>query len=181
MPLWNQDTYIKAWNFACIAHNGQCVPGSDLPYINHIGNVTMEVMAVIALGDEMTHPELLIQCALLHDVIEDTHVSYEELSHIFGPHVADGVRALSKDPSLKTKEERMNDSLRRIKKQPKEIWMIKVADRITNLQPPPTYWTQEKIKRYWKESRVIYQNLKESNVRLAQRLNEKIGNYCQYF
>lgn len=36
--------------------------------------------------------------------------------------------------------EQMEDSLRHIRLRPKEIWAIKLADRITNLQPPPSHW-----------------------------------------
>ena len=72
MNIWNQEKYIKAWNFASIVHNGQTLPGTDLPYINHIGNVAMEAMAAIANDTRINNPDLLVQCALLHDVIEDT-------------------------------------------------------------------------------------------------------------
>ncbi|WPL13535.1 hypothetical protein Thiosp_03339 [Thiorhodovibrio litoralis] len=33
MNIWNQDKYLKAWNFASKIHNGQKLPGSDIPYI----------------------------------------------------------------------------------------------------------------------------------------------------
>lgn len=42
------------------------------------------------------------------------------------------------------KKLQMQDSLRRIKSQPREVWMVKMADRITNLQPPPGHWSEEK-------------------------------------
>lgn len=83
--------------------------------------------------------------------LEDTDTTYPELVRTFGPAVADGVLALTKEDSVGTdltpyqrKERRMADSLERIKAQPKEIWMVKMADRITNLQPPPKQWTPER-------------------------------------
>jgi len=80
----------------------------------------------------------------LHDTIEDTQVSYENLCEQFGTAVANGVRALSKDENLPTKHDQMMDSLARIRQQGVEIWMVKLADRVTNLYAPPFYWTQEK-------------------------------------
>ncbi len=77
--MWKQDLYLKAWNFACQAHSGQTLPGSDIPYINHIGTVAMEVLAAISLRTTTEDANLAIQCALLHDVIEDTAVSYPQL------------------------------------------------------------------------------------------------------
>ena len=65
--------------------------------------------------------DLAVQCALLHDVIEDAGISCEKLAAEFGPAVSDGVLALSKNNILKSKQEKMADSLARIKAQPKEI------------------------------------------------------------
>jgi (p)ppGpp synthase/HD superfamily hydrolase len=78
--------------------------------------------------------------ALLHNVIEGTRKTYNYVQSNFGLEVAEGVQALTKRTIFSTKEVRMKDSLSRIKNQPIEIWMVKIADRITNLQPPPAHW-----------------------------------------
>lgn len=145
MKTWNQDKYIRAWNFASKVHNGQIVPGTNIPYINHIGLVAMEAMAAVVHDTAIESPDLLVLCAILHDTIEDTCTTYEEIAALFGTDVANGVQALSKSFSLPSKEAKMKDSLERIRRQPKEIWMVKLADRITNLQPPPKHWTIEKV------------------------------------
>jgi len=175
-----QEKYIKAWNFASLVHNGQVVPGTELPYINHIGNVAMEVMSAITQSTTINAPELLVQCALLHDVIEDTESNYDNIVDLFGTDVADGVLALSKNKSLPSKVAQMQDSLARIKKQPKEVWMVKLADRITNLQPPPAHWNKEKIAKYQNEAILILSSLGEANPYLAARLERKITEYQQY-
>ncbi len=79
MRLWSQDLYLKAWNFASNAHKGQNLSGSSIPYINHIGSVAMEVMSAIAQRDSVSNPDLSVQCALLHDITEDTEITYEHL------------------------------------------------------------------------------------------------------
>ena len=172
---WRQDEYIRAHRFAAEAHNDQKFPGTDLPYLVHINLVAMEVIA--ALQAEPEHDgDLAIKCALLHDVLEDTKVSYEEMRAEFGLEVADGVRALGKNPALE-KSLKMADSLDRIRQQPGEVWMVKMADRITNLLPPPKTWDREKIREYKEESIEIYNKLKEASQFLAARLEAKIEAY----
>jgi len=179
MQVLDQDLLQKAWNFACNAHNGQSVPGSDLPYVNHIGNVMMEAMTV-ATKDDVKRPVLLVQVAILHDTLEDTHTTCNELSWAFGVPVAKGVMALTKDESLHSKREMMADSIRRIKKQPKEVWMVKLCDRIVNLQPPPQHWDKVKIVAYRDEAILIANELGGASQALAERLQEKITSYGQY-
>lgn len=179
MNLWTPDIYTRAWNFAADAHRGQLVPGTKRPYINHLGNVAMEVMRAIAVTPTVEKPDLAVQCALLHDTLEDTAVTYEVVEETFGSAVAAGVLALSKNPEL-PKAEQMADSLARIRQQPGEVWMVKLADRISNLQEPPGHWRQEKILRYGAEARMILEALGETNGWLAQRLEEKIVAYGVY-
>jgi guanosine-3',5'-bis(diphosphate) 3'-pyrophosphohydrolase len=92
--IWNQDKYLEAWNFASTIHNGQMLPGSDIPYINHLGLVAMEATAAIA-NKNINNPNLLIVCALLHDSIEDTSTTYDHIKNSFGIDVAEGVLALT--------------------------------------------------------------------------------------
>ncbi len=172
---WSQDLYIKAYKFVAHAHRGQTIPGTELPYVMHLSLVSMEITA--ALHVEKGHDgDLAIQCALLHDVIEDTEIVYRQVERKFGSAVADGVLALSKDETL-AKHLQMADSLRRIKQQPWEVWMVKLADRITNLQPPPAHWTQPKIVRYREEAIELYNSLGEASPLLSARLVEKIQEY----
>ncbi|MCJ8271434.1 MAG: hypothetical protein MJK04_18805, partial [Psychrosphaera sp.] len=98
--MWDQDQYIKAWNFASVAHNQQLVPGTDNPYINHIGLVAMEVMSACSrqtiVRSTSEQATLAVLCALLHDTIEDTTTTYDDLVEQFGLEVAKGVLALTK-------------------------------------------------------------------------------------
>ena len=89
------------------------------------------------------------------------------------------VLALAKDETIE-KQHQISDSLRRIKLYSKEIWMVKLADRITNLQPPPSYWTTKKRKRYLDQAKLILNELKSGSDFLSNRLNEKIQAYQSY-
>jgi len=183
---WSQDLYIQAYRFAAQAHweKHQRVPGTRIPYLMHFSLVAMEIMAALAVESGLDG-DLSVQCALLHDTLEDTDTIYEDLVNHFGAKVADGVAALTKDESIgadakekgQRKDLQIADSLKRIKKQPREIWMVKLADRITNLQPPPHNWTQDKVRRYKQEAIEIHEWLREGSPFLADRLKGKIDVY----
>jgi (p)ppGpp synthase/HD superfamily hydrolase len=172
---WDRDLYIKACLFSAKAHRGQLVPGSDLPYSIHLNLVSMEILAALSV-ESGCDGDLAVQCALLHDTIEDTETSYEQIAALFGVSVADGVAALSKNPALE-KSLQLADSLKRIGQQPIAVWMVKLADRITNLQPPPPHWDVAKIRRYRDEAIEIHTHLQAASPYLAARLARKIQNY----
>lgn len=178
MPSLNPEATQKALRFAAHAHQGVKVPGSDLPYILHPVLVCMEVMAALGSAPDLDG-DLAVQCALLHDVIEDTTLSYQDLADNFGERVAQGVLALSKDKKLPNGLQ-LADSLKRIRLQPKEIWMVKLADRIVNLSPPPGHWSIEKRIHYREDAILIHKTLHEANAALGRRILEKIEDYKQY-
>lgn len=181
---WNRETYIKAWKFATKHHTGQKYGGNEpdeyIDYLNHIGMVCMEVMWALQHTKESYDADLAIQCAILHDTIEDTEATYEDIFHQFGVEVTSGVMALSKNDQIQSKTEMMKDSLERIRKQKKEIWMVKLADRISNLNAPPFYWDNDKKTTYLDEAQIIYNVLHIANKELAKRLKDKIDNYKNF-
>lgn len=171
---WSQDLYIKAYRFAARAHRWQKVPGTNLPYIMHLSFAAMEILAA---AEDIGDADLAVQCALLHDTLEDTFVRYDTLLAQFGQPVADGVQALTLNKRL-PRGEQMAECLERIRAQRGEIWMVKMADRITNLQPPPRHWSKKRIAEYHAESAVILGALKDASPFLAQRLRDKIKDYA---
>jgi len=178
--MWNPDKYQAAILFAAQAHLGQTFAGQELPYLVHLAQVTMEVMRALCQESEGLDADLAVQCALLHDTLEDTDTTYAELASHFGEAVAQGVQALGKNPDL-PKTERMADSLQRILKlQRREVAMVKLADRITNLQQPPAHWSREKKRAYQAEALVILSELGAAHAWLAQRLADKIEAYTTY-
>lgn len=173
-----QSLFQEALKFSANKHLGQKVPGSDLPYVCHLSNVAMEIF-MAALNSENFDISLAVQVALLHDTIEDTYTNHDELLTKFGKEVADGVLALTKDFKL-PKDLQLQDSLNRIKEHSSEIWAVKMADRITNLQKPPKHWSNEKKTQYMGEAKLIYIELKEGNQYLANRLEKQINEYPDY-
>jgi len=177
------DQLQETWQLASQLHEGQKYggkeQGEEMEYIHHIGSVAFEILAAIPHTDNM-NASLAVQCAVLHDSIEDTGISFDRVQALFGSDVAEGVMALTKNEGIESKEDKMRDSLSRIRQQPKEIWAVKLADRICNLYAPPFYWEEEKKAAYMQEAMLIYDELKEGNSYLAERLKTKIEAYKQF-
>ena len=175
-----QTLYQKAIKFSAKKHAyiNQLIPGTNLPYVVHLSNVAMEIL-IASQNTKEFNTEFAVQVALLHDILEDTNVTFDELSQEFSLEIAQAVLALTKNTTIR-KEDRMSDSLHRIKQLTKEVWAVKLADRITNLQTPPQLWGIEKISEYQKEAIQIGDALKGSNDFLEKRLQEKIVDYLEY-
>ncbi len=174
-PIWSQDRYAQAAHFAAEAHRNQKLADNGLPYLLHVTTVAAEVLAAVAI-EPVADADLAVLCALLHDTVEDCEVTVTDLEARFGPAVAAGVLALSKDPAL-PRELAMSDSLRRITLQPREVWIVKLADRINNLQPPPSHWKPAKIAAYRAEALEIVEALGAASPYLEGRLRAKIAAY----
>lgn len=173
--MWDPDAYKRALDFAAKAHGEQRVPGSGFPYVVHLTKVAAEVMHACALEPALDGT-LAVTCALLHDSLEDAGVTKEQLVATFGQGVADGVDALTKRDAL-PKAEQMRDSLQRILAQPREIAVVKLADRITNLEPAPAHWSPEKRAKYRDEAREILAALGDRCAPLKARIAKKIDEY----
>ncbi|GHU39611.1 phosphohydrolase [Betaproteobacteria bacterium] len=161
-----------AWQFAAIRHQGQRYPGTELPYLVHIGAVLLNLLPVLQ-EMPLLDSALAQCCAILHDTVEDTNTTGDEIRAQFGEQVAAGVLALTKDKTLE-KRLSMLDSLRRIRMQPREIWMVKLADRTANLGEAPVHWTREKCLAYAEEGQLILDALGGVSEVLAKRLSERI-------
>lgn len=175
MTAWSQDAFLAALAFAARRHDGQTVPGTGFPYIAHLTSVAQEVMAALA-AEPGRDGTLAVTAALLHDVLEDTPTAPDEVRAAFGPQVLAAVQALTKRADL-PKAEAMADSLERIRRQPAEVWMVKLADRIVNLGPPPPHWTAAKIAAYRAEAGTILAALAPASPALAARLAARIAAY----
>jgi (p)ppGpp synthase/HD superfamily hydrolase len=176
--MYSPDRYVEAMRFAAAKHNGQKEPGNDLPYLVHLVSVAAEVIAALPTT-KLANPDLAVVCALLHDTVEDTPTPLEEVAAKFGADVAAGVSALTKNDKL-PKPEQMPDSLRRIREQPPEIAVVKLADRITNLSEPPHYWTPEKRVKYREEAIVIADTLGSASATLDARIRARIERYKSF-
>lgn len=176
--MYSPDRYVEAMRFAAVKHNAQKEPGHDLPYLVHVVSVAAEVIAALPTT-KLANPDLAVLCALLHDTVEDTATPLDEVAAKFGADVAAGVAALTKNDKL-DKVDQMADSLRRIREQPPEIAVVKLADRITNLSEPPHYWPKEKRTKYRLEAITIADALGYASATLDARIRDRIEAYQRF-
>ena len=87
----------EAARFATKAHEGMLRKGGKMPYIYH-------PLEVALLVSRMTKDEEVIAAGYLHDVLEDTAVTEEELEQAFGRRVLELVKAETEDKSLSWEE-----------------------------------------------------------------------------
>jgi (p)ppGpp synthase/HD superfamily hydrolase len=170
----------NAWKLAAHHHDGQRYntpeDGVSLPYLTHLGAVLIEVNYVIS-QEQGLNADLARLCAILHDSLEDTDLDETTVREQFGDEVLAGIKALTKNESLPSKREQMEDSLARILAQPREVAVVKLCDRINNLSPAPSHWDQEKRHAYRAEAELILEQLGPASPVAAARLRKKIVDY----
>ena len=87
---------LHAASFAALKHRKQVRKGHErYPYINH----PIAVAELLAGVGGVTDPVILM-AAMLHDTVEDTSTTFEELAEAFGPEVAELVREVTDDKRL---------------------------------------------------------------------------------
>lgn len=116
----------EAARFATKAHEGMLRKGGKMPYIYH-------PLEVAFLVSRMTKDEEVIAAGYLHDVLEDTSVTEEELEQAFGRRVLELVQAETEDKSL-TWEERKVHTIRHLGEAPYEVKILTLADKLSNIR-----------------------------------------------
>lgn len=172
------EKYHKALDYASTAHSGQMIKGTNNSYVMHLSIVVMEVICAY-LKESNFNIDIAITISLLHDVIEDTERTLYDIEKNFGKNIADAVNALTKDTALPI-ENRLSDSIERIKNQPKEVAIVKIADRISNLYNPPSFWSPKKRMAYCNEAKYILKKLGSINSFIDKRLDSKIKGYNKF-
>ena len=175
--MWDSKNVNNAIFFATEKHKGQVMKQpKNMPYSAHFFGVAMNAIQLAAQSQEPVDWDLLICAAILHDTLEDTSATKEELEQIFGKRIADGVSALTKNKKL-PKSEQMRDSLNRIKQQPFEIAIVKIADSMFNIRDRVENWSEEKQEQYKEEARLISAELGELFLPAKEALEEQIEKY----
>jgi len=138
---------IKASNFAAIKHKSQKRKDPEgTPYINH----PIGVAQLLAEGG--VTDTAVLQAALLHDTVEDTDTSLEEIEQEFGTKVRDIVDEVSDDKD-KEKAERKRLQIVHAPHASTEAKLVKLADKLYNLRDleraPPSNWSKERKEEYF--------------------------------
>jgi len=156
---------LDAIAFAAEKHRNQRRKDREAsPYINHPIALANLLSNEVGIGDLAT-----LQAAVLHDTVEDTNTSHEELVRRFGARVADIVAEVTDDKSL-DKAERKRLQVENAPHMSPEATLVKMADKICNLRDmnaaPPAHWDLERRRAYFEWARAVVDGLPPTDPRL---------------
>jgi len=167
----NLTTLIEAINFAAKKHVNQKRKGADnQPYINH----PLEVLHLLTGVGKVEDFDILI-AAVLHDTIEDTKTTEEEITKLFGANVCKMVLELTDDKSL-PKAERKQLQIEHAPHISKGARQIKLCDKISNIRDvmenPPDGWSEKRRSEYVLWGEKVVAGLRGANENLEKRFDE---------
>ena len=158
---------LRTVNFAAAKHRDQ--RRNDLPkspYINHPINVATLLSEVGKIDDVVT-----LQAALLHDTVEDTNTTFEELEAEFGVEVTNVVREVTDDKSLPKVQRKMLQIEHSPHMSPRAK-LVKLADKLHNLSDePPLSWDAPRVQGYYVWAYHVVAGLRGTNAPLEAALD----------
>jgi guanosine-3',5'-bis(diphosphate) 3'-pyrophosphohydrolase len=162
--------FLRALQFAARHHADQRRKGgSHAPYINHPINVTMELWHTGQVRDTVT-----LVAALLHDTIEDTEATPEEIRQLFGEEVLSVVLEVTDDKNLPKPERKRLQVVNAPNKSPRAR-QIKLADKINNVfeiaHDPPNEWSLTRRREYMDWTKQVIDGLRGQNPALETRFD----------
>lgn len=125
--VYSMDLIDQALEFAAKAHYSQFRKGTDIPYISHPYGVGM---LLLKAGCE----EEVIIAGILHDTLEDTDTSEEEILEHFGQEVLIIVKGCSEPDKKASWEERKQHTIDYLKQAPLSVRQVACADKLHNLR-----------------------------------------------
>lgn len=166
------ENVIKAANFAAIKHKDQRRKGKDaIPYINH----PIGVANILTSEGKVTDP-IVLQAALLHDTVEDTETSIEEIGTVFGAKVQSIVAEVTDNKAL-SKVQRKQIQIDTASKKSPEAKLVKLADKLHNLRSldepngTPVGWGKERVHQYFVWAYNVVKGLRGSNSAIERELD----------
>lgn len=164
-------TILKALRFSAEKHNDQRRRDSkSSPYINHPIQVAETLWRVGGVRDA----DLLI-AAILHDTIEDTDATPDEIRREFGEEVLALVLEVTDDKSLPKEVRKQLQIVNAPKKSPKAK-LLKLADKICNVYDlihfPPSNWSTKRKQEYLLWSERVVQGVRGSSKELEAKYDE---------
>ena len=161
----------RAFAFAAEKHSDQRRKGENAePYVNHVAEVA-HLLAVAVQGRDAN----LVAAGLLHDTLEDTETTWDELVATFNEDIADLVREVTDDKSL-PKQERKRLQVEHAPSRTDRAKMLKLADKTSNLRgiaaSPPAGWSTERRLDYIRWGRDVVAGLRGAHPWLEAQFDE---------
>lgn len=163
-------TLLHAAEFAAHKHRDQRRKGDDAsPYINH----PLALANVLSNEGGITDV-VILAAALLHDTLEDTETTYEELRGQFGESVADVVVEVT-DTKWLSKQARKRLQISKASHSSTRARAVKIADKICNLRDilasPPAGWSLERKQQYFDWARKVVDGVRGEHPELERRFD----------
>ena len=118
---------FEAIKFAVDAHSGQFRKGTEIPYIIH-------PLGVAKILIENGCSEEVVITGILHDTVEDTTVTLDDIKKHFGERIVKFVEALSELNKEESWESRKKHTINNLKTAPMEVLLVTCADKLDNLE-----------------------------------------------
>lgn len=156
---------VRAATFAAQKHSSQRRKDVDAsPYINH----PLALADILANEGGITDG-LVLAAALLHDTVEDTETTLDELRSEFGQEIASIVAEVTDDTSLPSEERKRRQVVQAAHKS-EAAKLVKLADKISNLRDiawsPPADWSSERKMQYFQWAHDVVSGLRGVNPEL---------------
>ncbi len=164
-------SFVQALNFAAQKHRDQRRKGSDqTPYINH-----PIAVAHILLIEAGVTDEAVLTAALLHDTVEDTDTTFEEIEQHFGQRVREIVAEVTDDKSL-PKAVRKQQQIDHAPHLSDRARLIKLADKTANLRDivdaPPDDWSINRIDDYLEWGKAVIGQIRGTHAKLESLFDQ---------
>ncbi|KAL1453382.1 hypothetical protein WDU94_007522 [Cyamophila willieti] len=168
---------VKATDFASHKHHYQRRKDPEgSPYIEH----PVAVAHILTQLGKVSNP-VVIMAALLHDTVEDTDTTFEEIDREFGPKVKSVVAELTDNKHM-TKDERKRWQILHAAESTHEAKLVKLADKLHNLRDIerslPVNWTEERKTQYFNWARDVVAGLRGTNAPIEAALDVMFAKYC---
>lgn len=165
---------LQAASFAAKKHTAQTRKGDDAaPYINH----PLEVANLLANIGNVEDYDVLI-AAILHDTVEDTGTTQEEIEELFGKTVASIVMEVTDDKSLQ-KAERKQKQVEHAPHISHGAKQLKMGDKISNIKDvmknPPAGWSKERRLEYIEWGERVMTGLRGANKNLENHFDKLVA------
>ena len=167
----NVSKLIKAADFAAFKHRRQRRKDAEAsPYINH----PLALARVLKIEGGVADVDVLV-AAILHDTVEDTETTVEELAREFGPKIASIVAEVTDDKGL-AKPERKRKQVERAPHISPQAKLVKLADKTCNLRDvivaPPAKWSIERRRGYFEWAKEVIDGLRGIHPTLERLFDE---------
>jgi guanosine-3',5'-bis(diphosphate) 3'-pyrophosphohydrolase len=168
MPT-HMELVLQAAAFAAEKHRNQRRKDAEAsPYINH----PIQLAYILVQAD--VEDPIVLAAALLHDTIEDTNTTHDELEIVFGHEIANIVVECSDDKTL-DKLERKQAQVDHAAHISKRAQLVKLADKIANVSDidgaPPAGWSLERKREYFDWARRVVDQMRGVNPKLEARFD----------